>query len=181
MANKAKRCQSCGAPAAFCEQCTNCDAERWKQALEAIASGNSDPDAMVKMARQALFDFDALDEFTRAYMECALWSSTDGNNPLDRDHGIEDIAYETAQAMMEDCKKFQDMFGERIDAAPETSSEYTNRDRAGHDLWLTRNGHGTGFWETSRWPKDLGLLMDKQSQLMGQYELYVGDDGLIYH
>lgn len=48
----------------------------------------------------------------------------------------------------------------------------------GHDLWLTRNGHGTGFWD-----RDLGEQGERLAniaQAMGSQDAYVGDDGLIY-
>lgn len=32
--------------------------------------------------------------------------------------------------------------------------------RAGHDLWLTRNGHGAGFWD-----RDLGELGDRLTKV----------------
>ena len=50
----------------------------------------------------------ALDPFTRAYVEAALWSSTDDDGtPLDSKYGVEDIAPDTLTAMIEDCKQFQ--------------------------------------------------------------------------
>lgn len=48
----------------------------------------------------------------------------------------------------------------------------------GVDFWLTRNGHGAGFWD-----RGLGALGDKLSEmanLCGTRYIYQGDDGLIY-
>lgn len=39
-----------------------------------------------------------------------------------------------------DCKKFIRLAGTYLFATGEYS-------QAGHDFWLTRNGHGTGFWD----------------------------------
>lgn len=50
--------------------------------------------------------------------------------------------------------------------------------QAGYDFWLTRNGHGAGFWE-SEWGKP-GAILDKAAKAFGEADLYVGDDGLIY-
>jgi len=51
--------------------------------------------------------------------------------------------------------------------------------QAGHDLWLTRNGHGAGFWD-----RDLGEAGDKLTELskeMGELTLLQGDgDGKLY-
>lgn len=50
--------------------------------------------------------------------------------------------------------------------------------RAGHDFWLTRCGHGCGFWD-----RDLGELGDRLSdaaRAFGEVWMYVGDDGKVY-
>ena len=50
---------------------------------------------------------------------------------------------------------------------------------AGHDFWLTRNGHGCGYWDGD-WPKGIGVGLDKLAHKFGEFDLFVGDDGLIY-
>ena len=37
------------------------------------------------------------------------------------------------------------------EACERESEQYSAEDLAGHDFWLTRNGHGTGFWDAGRW------------------------------
>lgn len=50
----------------------------------------------------------ALDTFTRAYIEAALWSSTDEHGePLDAVYSVDDIAPETLAQMVADCEDFQ--------------------------------------------------------------------------
>jgi hypothetical protein len=44
---------------------------------------------------------------------------------------------------------------------------------------LTREGHGTGFWD-----RDLGGLGDRLAEAarrFGEFGLIVGDDGMIHH
>ena len=49
-----------------------------------------------------------LNEFARAYVECALWSSTgDDGEPLDKNHGPEDIAPATLETMVAACAAFE--------------------------------------------------------------------------
>lgn len=51
-------------------------------------------------------------------------------------------------------------------------------EQMGHDFWLSRNGHGTGFWD-----RNLGELGDKLHALaksFGECPTYEGDDGLIH-
>lgn len=46
------------------------------------------------------------------------------------------------------------------------------------DFWLTRNGHGVGFWD-----RDVGAVGDrltKACKKFGETYLYVGDDGKIH-
>ncbi len=125
-----------------------------------------------------------LDDFTKAYIEAALWSSNDestpsGGVPLDRNYSVDDIAPETLARMVADCAKFQ------ADNAEWISSEYcltrqTPDEQAGHDFWLTRNGHGVGFWETSDWAQPASTKLDEASTAFGAVDLYVGDDGKIH-
>lgn len=112
-----------------------------------------------------------MDTFTEAYLICALWSSTDDDGrPLDDNYEIMDIAAETVAKAKEDCADFQTANAE--DLADIDSSQ------AGHDFWLTRNGHGAGFWD--RGLGEVGDRLTKASKAYGSVDLYVGDDGLIY-
>ena len=116
-----------------------------------------------------------MDPFTTAYIEAALWSSTDesdeqGGAPLDANYGPDDIAPGTLASILDDCKAFQEAHTEDIGGELE---------RAGHDFWLTRNGHGAGFWDGD-WDDDIGRRLTEASDVFGTVDLYVGDDGLIY-
>jgi len=116
-----------------------------------------------------------LDTFTRSYIEAALWSSMDnsddqGGEPLDANHGPDDIAPETLCRMVEDCEAFQRDNAEDIAG---------NIERAGHDFWLTRNHHGAGFWDCE-WPELVGKRLTTANQVYRSIDLYIGDDGLIY-
>jgi hypothetical protein len=118
---------------------------------------------------------DNLDEFTHAYVVCALWSTNDesdqsGGEPLDENYGVEDIDPETLARMVADCKQFQ---------AEHRGEICSNLARAGHDFWLTRNGHGAGFWDGD-WPEPQGERLTKASETFGKMWLYVGDDNKIY-
>lgn len=120
--------------------------------------------------------FSQLDTFTRSYIECALWSSTDnaneqGGEPLDKNYSTSDIAPETLQRMSEDCENFQSDNREALDESG------LSDERAGHDFWLNRNGHGSGFWDEGC-PRASEL--SAASKAWGSFDLYIGDDGQIY-
>jgi hypothetical protein len=117
-----------------------------------------------------------LDAFTRAYIECALWASTDGNdNPLDANYSVTDLSPETLASIKNTCKAFQ-----RDNETPDYhNGQYSNEELAGHDFWLTRNGHGSGFWDGDL-DKATGEKLTEAAHAYGECDLYVGDDGKLY-
>ncbi len=112
-----------------------------------------------------------MDKFTRAYIEAALWSSNDDEGePLDSNYDVGDLAPKTLARMVEDCEDFQ---------AKNMDDIAIDLSQAGHDFWLTRNGHGAGFWD-GEWPEPEATRLTENSKSYGEYNLYVGNDGLIY-
>ena len=123
-------------------------------------------------------------EFLRGYITCALWSSAgDDDEPLDSTHDESDLAGETLQAMKDACAKFMADNEKDLDEytqhpAVPRGADWTESDHAGHDFWLTRNGHGAGFWD--RGLGELGDRLSKASKAFGESHLYAGDDGKLY-
>lgn len=128
---------------------------------------------------------DALIAFVNGYTECALWSSSDqtddqGGTPLD-EAGFE-LAAETVERFTNDCREF--MAANEADLSAYANvrdfdpSKGSVESYAGHDFWLTRNGHGAGFWD--RGLGELGERLTESAHAAGTCDLYVGDDGLIY-
>jgi hypothetical protein len=104
-----------------------------------------------------------VDQFTQAYIACALWSSTD-------DKGVNDLADALLLQITIDCAIFQKTHKRRIkDRAT----------RAGCDFWLTRNRHGAGFWDGD-WPTPDAKIMTDDSHAWGSVDLYLGDDGKVH-
>lgn len=117
------------------------------------------------------------DDFTKSYLETALWSSTDDDDtPMDSNYTVEDMAPKTLDAVIADCAKFRADNEALIDEAHEASGQTMGH--FGHDFWLTRNGHGAGFWDGDY--KDYGDALTAAAKAFGGIDLYVGDDGLIY-
>ncbi len=115
-----------------------------------------------------------LDSFTYHYAICALWSSNDesdpetGGDPLDDNYDLHDISKECLKEMKADCEDFQVNNKELLEQYyMEFSSEY-----AGHDFWLTRNGHGAGFWDRDI---DVGDKLSDACKPYGTVDLYVHD------
>jgi len=124
-----------------------------------------------------------LDDFTRAYLECALWAETDnstpqGGEPLDRNFDLTDFAPEALEKAIDDCRRFQEDNGEALGEADYSHPHYTDMAMAGHGFWLTRNGHGAGFWD--RELGDVGDRLTEAAKHFGECYVYVGDDGQLY-
>lgn len=118
-------------------------------------------------------------KFWGGYVECALWSSThsddpdaDYGEPMDQNFCVADIERDSFAQMQSECADFIFHNRRALKASGLTP------ERAGHDFWLTRNGHGAGFWD-----EGLGALgndLTKASKAYGSCDLYVGDDGKVY-
>lgn len=79
------------------------------------------------------------DTMTQAYLEAVYFTETGPDNP--ENEGMELSKLFKAQAYFA-CRQFRDACRyQSIDL-----SDY-DADQLGHDLWLTRNGHGAGFWD----------------------------------
>jgi hypothetical protein len=74
--------------------------------------------------------------------------------------------------MAEDCRQFQ------ADNAEDLSESGLSTERAGHDFWLNRNGHGSGFWDEGIAP--VFRRLSAASKVWGTFDLYLGDDGMIH-
>lgn len=126
-----------------------------------------------------------MDKFTRAYIETALWASNDestpqGGEPLDRNYTPEDIAPETLAAMQADCARFQAENAADLAAGPlRYGPDYGPDGRAGHDLFLTRCGHGAGYW-AGDWAEPAATRLTEAAERFGEFNLYVGDDGQVH-
>ncbi len=113
------------------------------------------------------------DRFFDAYVECALWSTTDEDDiPLDKSYTVTDMSAECLGKMKEECTAFLESLEEKHVIV---GSGY---ERAGYDFWLTRNRHGAGFWDGD-WSEEIGKFATELSHGYGECYLYVSDDGWI--
>lgn len=112
-----------------------------------------------------------MDQFTREYLETALWSSTgDDGEPLDGAYGADDFDASAIERAAIDCAAFRATFGAEIEG---------RESDAAYDLWLTRNRHGAGFWDGD-WPEPAATRMTDAAHALGEVNVYVGDTGHLY-
>jgi len=117
-----------------------------------------------------------LEKFLTGYLKAALFSTTDesndsGGEPLDKNYTVNDFSFTALEIAKKDCKAFQE--ANAADLAD------IDCEQVGHDFWLTRNRHGTGFWDRGYEPA-LAHRLTEAAHVYGSMDLWVGDDGLIY-
>lgn len=119
--------------------------------------------------------------FIRQYFCTLLWSTTgDDDEPLEDNYGVADIAPSAMAKIVDDCSRFYaavESMGIDLDAELLKDDDAT--EMAGHDFWLTRNGHGSGFWDGD-WSDSVEDQLTKLAKSFGEQWPYVGDDGMIY-
>lgn len=113
-----------------------------------------------------------LDEMVTAYIAASLWAglaeypaeeyaSTDPDHhsnpePLEDFFSDADIAQSDRDQIVADCRDF----------ATANAADLADMDagQAGHDFYLTRNGHGAGFWD-----RGLGALGERLTRACKPY------------
>jgi len=79
-----------------------------------------------------------------------------------------------------ECARFQELYGEHLVAENFTGrGDSSPLAAAGHDFFLTREGHGAGYWDGD-WAAPYDDFLTEASKSFGANEAYVGDDGRIH-
>lgn len=109
------------------------------------------------------------------YNVAALWATVgDDGEPLDANYDLDDI--HTPNATLSEIMEFVLDNMEDLQAAIDQHG--ATWEQHGHDLLLTREGHGAGYWD--RGYGDLGERLTTAAHIYGAADFYVGDDGKIY-
>jgi hypothetical protein len=114
------------------------------------------------------------DEMLKGYLEAAIWLA-EFNEDGDGDYYIDDVSDYSIKSSKKDIKQFIErciLHGYIEDLTNKMSGS-----SIGHDFWLTRNGHGAGFWD-----RDLGDLGDNLTTIcedFGTRNCFVEDDNKI--
>ncbi|GGU45795.1 hypothetical protein [Lentzea flava] len=109
--------------------------------------------------------------FFQQYVTTALWSSLDDDGePLDAVFSVDDFERESEQSLWEDCHDFV------VSNWPDLSR--LDPGQCGHDFWLSRNGHGTGFWD--RGNGAIGDRLHAAAKVYGSVHLWADDNGWVH-
>lgn len=138
-----------------------------------------------------------------AYYATILWTGTDettesGGYPLDDNYTEDDIDQASKDESLKYCQDFINL----VESQPSPDPDYNNLlelalEFAGssggdnhamgtmlHDFYLTRCGHGAGYWDgdyrSSDRSIDIGDKLTELAKTYGNVDAYVGDDGKIY-
>jgi hypothetical protein len=122
------------------------------------------------------------------YVRTALWSTnadhldpegTGHAGALEDHYDASDIAPESLASMRAELVEFLDS----VDASfLEFWQAELGAGQVGHDFWLTRNGHGAGFWDrfSAGIGSRIGQHLTEASRPFGESYLYAADDGKVY-
>jgi hypothetical protein len=117
-------------------------------------------------------------DFVDAYIDCALWSSSDDSGePLDQNYSPDDIHPDSLRDIEAVCRDFYDAWSEVWQGA-HRPTQWNDDQIAGYDFWLTRNRHGAGFWDGD-W-STVGYDLTTACKPYGGAYIYVGDDGMLH-
>ncbi|OAM91254.1 hypothetical protein OH491_22390 [Termitidicoccus mucosus] len=110
--------------------------------------------------------------FLHGYLTAALWTSHDDNEKyFDATHAIEDISIASLVSAWAECSQFC--------RECKTDLCHLDDERNGHNFWLTRCGHGSGYFDESVNDELAEFAMQqltRASESFGEVDLYIGDD-----
>lgn len=165
------------------------DVTKAKAIVDKAEAADAETRAAYAAESEALFE--GADAFARAYITTALWTGVEykhGDPRADGDRATHfvsiDLEPATLRDMIADCAAFVEANRATIESAIATGEvacgpDFDEWGRAGHDFWLTRNGHGAGFWDGD-WPEPQAATLSEAARAQGDYDLFMNDDGAIY-
>lgn len=107
-------------------------------------------------------------QFTAAYIEAIYFTETgDGDQP-GADATLS--AYDKCKAL-NDCSAFMQAYRDLLVA------HNIDPTQAGHDLWLTRNGHGVGFFDRPEvYGEQLAAELTRAAKAMGMHDVTFNEE-----
>ena len=107
--------------------------------------------------------------FIAAYLDCAKWSSGEEFDNAQLSEEARQVLTGNAALFFDNNK---DLIEEFVWAS---DSHYA---QAGHSCWLSSNGHGAGYFDFS--DNVAAQELQTLSEQSKGFNLYIGDDGLVY-
>ena len=123
-----------------------------------------------------------LEDITTHYLACLLWimpGDDDNENPGD-DISVHELSPDVWRVARNDCEQFCIACGPLFTDAMKRTGY--GPEQWGHDFVLTRNGHGTGFWDRDALG-DMGRTISDKCGWRTPWpekNLVIGADGAVY-
>ena len=126
------------------------------------------------------------DDFMRGYVKAMLWANTFVERPGEEEESTcEDVAYwyqspgrwwEDTPVDLGDAAAFWEAFGYVLLSLDygKRGEHWSSVELAGHDFALTRNGHGTGFWD--RGMGEMGDMLTEECKPYGEHRVIIEVD-----
>jgi hypothetical protein len=111
----------------------------------------------------------ALAEFLAGYLEAAGWADGPEQTPPDPD-------LFDAESQRRAFRTCADFLGEQWPTLEGAAAVQEWRD-LGRDLWLTGQGHGTGYWDRGELPEDVRDTLTEAAQSQPQGYVYATHEG----
>lgn len=109
-----------------------------------------------------------IDDFILSYIGCAKELASDEFD------GTDFISW--GECTLEEMEKDAELFYKNNkELMEQTDADYNQH---GYDFWLTRNGHGVGFWD--RGYGEVGEKLTENANKFAECYIYLGDDGKAY-
>lgn len=146
-------------------------------------------------------EFRKLDSFVRGYIEALFFTENAPNVDMVKwehlgesageiaegrfpsDCGFDDLAESTLARIIADCEAFQNAHREDLDELTDNGrSDGYDEESAGRDFWYSRNGHGCGYFDRTKFGEAAERLQAAcaWNGPFGEQDIYYGDDGKIY-
>jgi len=108
-----------------------------------------------------------IDKMTDAYIEAIYFTETGDDNQPDSDA---ELSKQTRHEAWAACHRL------RLACAGEIDLNEFDPVQIGHDLWLTRNGHGAGFWDKPEiYGADNARVLTLMARAMGEHNAEFGE------
>ena len=137
-----------------------------EQALDALVTELLDRQRTIDDVLETEWAEHDADDFVQGYLAAALWAGLDlsdvGEDELRTlDQRAETWDSDSVVTAIMVCDDFRRLAGENL------LSQAGDDSQNGHDFYLTRNGHGTGFWDRG-YPDDVGERLTKHARTFGE-------------
>ena len=108
-----------------------------------------------------------IDKMTDAYIEAIYFTETGDDEQPSPD---EPLSPDTMREAWAACHRL------RLACSGEIDLSHFDQAQIGHDLWLTRNGHGAGFWDRPEiYGEENARILTLMARAMGEHYAEFGE------